>query len=53
MTKFEKALEFVYAQHCCHCPLRNVNCEYKECSYTQFNKWFDEAEDEIEKELRE
>lgn len=54
MTKFEKALKFVEEQHCCRCPLRNINyCEYKKCSKTQFKKWFDEAEDIIEKELRE
>jgi len=38
----------VYAKHCSKCHLRHSdNCEYKNCSEEQYNKWVKEARHNI------
>lgn len=42
----------VYTHHCCRCHLRNEHdCEYKNCSKEQFDKWVAEERTKIRDNL--
>ena len=35
--------EIIYNKHCCHCHLRNQNCNYENCSKEEYEQWQKEA----------
>ena len=39
--------DYIYRKHCCRCPLRNQDCNFKKCSMEIYKSWVEEARIEI------